>query len=270
MKVVWSKAFLDVYAEDEAAAGGRMESIFQQLEGWAKWVEAEEASEGQLLRCHTPAHLARVRKAGVDRLARLAAGGAVKAALLGREAPAFAAIRPPGHHASREHAWGSCYFNNLAVALSEVRARKLVRHALVLDIDLHVGDGTENILGGESWVSVLNPKSPSREGYLREVSDALESFRGDWISVSAGFDNHSADWGGLLTTDDYRLLGLDVGIRARILKAGCFAVLEGGYNHGILGENVRAFCHGLQQGWSKGASGHLDLEGQREGDGAVW
>lgn len=270
MKVVWGKAFLEVYAEDDAAAAGRMESIVERLEGWAKWVEPEAATEEQLLRCHSPAHLAWVRKVGVDRVARLAAGGAVQAALLGREAPAFAAVRPPGHHASREHAWGFCYFNNLAVALAELRSRGLVHRALVLDFDLHVGDGTENLLGEEDWVTVFNPKSPSREGYLSEISGALDVFKGDWLAVSAGFDNHSADWGGVLSTDDYRLIGLDVGIRARLLGAGCFAVLEGGYNHGMLGENVRAFCHGLHQGWTKGASGHLDRDREQEGDGAVW
>lgn len=270
MKVVWSEAFLSVYGEDAASAAGRIEAVVQELEGWAEWVPAAPATDEQLLRCHTVEHLNWVRGSGIDPIARLAAGGAVRAAHLGREKPSFALIRPPGHHAAREYAWGFCYYNNLAVALADLRSQSLVGRALVLDVDLHVGDGTEDILGAEEWVTIRNPKSPSREDYLRQVYDALYSFEGDWIAVSAGFDNHAADWGGLLMTEDYRLLGLDVGIRTRILKAGCFAVLEGGYNHGILGENVRAFCHGLEQGWEKGASGHLGGERDREGSGAVW
>jgi acetoin utilization deacetylase AcuC-like enzyme len=270
MKVVWSEEFLRVYSEEPAAAAGRMEAIVQELEGWAQWVAPVPATDEELLRCHTPEHLKWVQGEGVEKMARLAAGGAVLAAHLGREEPAFALIRPPGHHASRDHAWGFCYFNNLAVALVDLRSQGRVKSALVLDFGLHVGDGTEHILGREDWVTVLNPKSPARDGYLLAISEALEDFEGDTIAVSAGFDNHAADWGGLLTTEDYRLMGLDVGNRARILRAGCFAVLEGGYNHGILGENVRAFCHGLEQGWTKGASGHLDEAREQEGKGAVW
>jgi len=229
-----------------------------ELAGWTEWVEPEPASEEDLLRCHDAERLSRAREAGVFEVAALAAGGAMGAARLAQEHPAFALVRPPGHHASRTRAWGFCHFNNLAVALAERRAAGRVTGALVLDIDLHVGDGTEDILGGEDWVRVVNPGAYSRNEYLGQVIDGLESFDGNWIAVSAGFDNHSLDWGGLLHTADYELIGLQVGIRARSLGGHCFGVLEGGYNPQSLAEGVRAFCHGMDRGWAKGASGRVD------------
>ena len=254
MKVVWSEAFYPVYASDPAAAQGRMEAIVDQLEGWAEWVAPEPADEEALLRCHDPEHLEWVRRGGVYPVAALAAGGAIEAARIGRNEPAFALIRPPGHHASRARAWGFCYLNNIAIALMDLRAAGLVSEALLLDFDLHFGDGNVNILGDSTWVRIVNPGAPSREAYLSQVIEALDTFEGDSISVSAGFDNHVEDWGGLLHTADYELMGLQVGIRARALRAGSFSVLEGGYNHRVLGENVRAFLHGHQRGWLEGAS----------------
>jgi acetoin utilization deacetylase AcuC-like enzyme len=67
----------------------------------------------------------------------------------------------------------------------------------------------------------------------------------DIIGVSAGFDNHIEDWGGLLSTEDYRELGRITRNAAEKSKGGCFAVLEGGYNHQVLGKNVLAFLEGM-------------------------
>lgn len=255
MKVVWSESFRAVYGGDPASAAGRLDASVEGLQGWAEWVEPEAASEEQLLRCHGSRHLDWVRRQGVYEIASLAAGAAVKAAHLGREKPSFALCRPPGHHASADEAWGFCYFNNLAVAVRDLRADGVVRRVLVVDFDLHVGDGTVKLLGREDWVTIVNPDGHSRDAYLRQVYEAVEAFDGDCIAVSAGFDNHEADWGGLLRTGDYRLMGMDVGSRARALGAACFGVLEGGYNHGMLGENVHAFLHGLEEGWARGAAG---------------
>ncbi len=260
MKVTWSERFLRSYASDPAAREDRLETVVEELQGWAEWVDAKPATEEDLLRCHDRSRLEQVRGAGVYDIAVLATGGAVEAARIAEEDPAFALIRPPGHHASRSTAWGFCHFNNLAVALAERRAAGRVASALVLDVDLHFGDGTEQILGGEEWVQILNPGAYSRNEYLGQVVNGLEAFEGDWIAVSAGFDNHSLDWGGLLHTEDYELIGLQVGIRARALGGHCFGVLEGGYNPQSLAEGVRAFCHGMDRGWAKGASGMLDRQ----------
>ena len=65
------------------------------------------------------------------------------------------------------------------------------------------------------------------------------------IGVSAGFDNHRQDWGGLLTTEDYADMGRMVRDAARRNGGGCFAVLEGGYNPDVLGRNAVALMQGL-------------------------
>lgn len=258
MRVVWSRSFLAPYADDPGAREGRLDLVVEELEGWAEWVEPTPAPPDALLRCHGTERLEGARSEGVYEVAALAAGGAITASRLALQEPSFALVRPPGHHAHRDRAWGFCHFNNVAVALAERRARGELESALVLDIDLHYGDGTESILGGEAWVRIVNPGAPSRDAYLGQVMAALEGFEGDWIAVSAGFDGHSLDWGGLLHTEDYELIGLQVGVRARALGGHCFGVLEGGYHPQSLAESVRAFCHGMERGWAQGASGRAD------------
>jgi len=69
----------------------------------------------------------------------------------------------------------------------------------------------------------------------------------DIIGISAGFDNHREDWGGVLSTDNYREMGSMVRNASRNSGGGCFAILEGGYNHGVLGQNVMALIEGLEK-----------------------
>lgn len=254
MKVVWSPEFQRVYSGDPAAAPGRMEAVVGALQGWVEWVAPEPVLEGQILRCHSADYWARVGRAGLAAIAVLAAGASLGAARLGRTRPAFALVRPPGHHASRERAWGFCHLNNLAIALQDLQAEGQIERALVVDFDLHFGDGTADVLGNAEWATLLNPGAPTRAAYLSQVASALHRFDGDCIALSAGFDNHLHDWGGLLHTEDYRQIGLLAGSRARWLGATCFGVLEGGYNHAALGESVRAFLGGLDRGWQEGGS----------------
>lgn len=253
MKVLYSSTFTRVYTSDPAAEPGRMEAIVEAIKGWADFVEIVPASREQIARAHSESHIQYVIQRGLFDIAALAAGGALQAARIGLQEPAFGLIRPPGHHASRSSCWGFCYFNNMAIALLGLRAEGLISSALVLDIDLHFGDGTVNILGGEDWVRICNPSARDREAYLEEVEDALNKERVDIIGVSAGFDFHQDDWGGLLLTDDYKAIGKMVAQRARANKGGCFGILEGGYNHRVLGQNVAAFLEGLELGFrSKG------------------
>lgn len=97
------------------------------------------------------------------------------------------------------------------------------------------------------WVEILNPESRNRNTYLDEVQRALDATTADVVAVSAGFDHHVQDWGGLLTTEDYRTMGGWVRMAARRNNGGCFGILEGGYNHSVLGENVLAFLEGLEE-----------------------
>ncbi|MBW1989909.1 MAG: histone deacetylase family protein [Deltaproteobacteria bacterium] len=249
MKVFFHQDFYRVYTSDPAAAAGRMESVVSALEGEADFLEPAPASREEILAAHTPAHVRQVETMGLYGIAALAAGGAVAAARAGMEAPAFAAIRPPGHHASADSAWGFCFFNNMAVALLSLKNQGLIQTAHVLDFDLHFGDGNVNILKPLGWVSIHNPDAADRAGYLDQVEQELSVAEADVFAVSAGFDNHMDDWGGTLATEDYQEMGRMAAAAAKKRGAGCFGVLEGGYNHAMLGQNALAFVKGMQEGW---------------------
>ena len=80
---------------------------------------------------------------------------------------------------------------------------------------------------------------------MDEVAREMDRCKVDLIGISAGFDNHEMDWGGTLRSDDYKEIGRLVRSAARRFKGGCFALLEGGYNHSVLGQNVMALIEGL-------------------------
>ena len=245
MKVVYSERYKDVYTTDPAAAAGRIEAIEFALQGKVTFMEPQQASEEDILKVHTPDHVRSVEREGVYDIAALAAGGAIMAAEIGLIEPCFAVIRPPGHHASSGSAWGFCYFNNMSVALEKIKRAGKIKKAFILDFDLHYGDGNVNILGSKGYVSILNPTAHNRIDYLESVERNLSQTDADMIAVSAGFDNHEQDWGGLLITEDYLYMGKLVRQAARRNSGGCFGILEGGYNHSVLGKNVLAFLEGL-------------------------
>lgn len=245
MKVVFHDDFHQQYTSDPAAAEGRMAAIVAVIGPHVEIVNAEPASEAEIVAAHRESHVASVRNSGLYPMAALAAGGAIQAARIGLDEPAFGLIRPPGHHASADSAWGFCYFNNMAIALLALQREGLIGKALIVDIDLHFGDGTVNILATKEWVKVYNPMERTRGEYVREVGHILSAVEVDLIGVSAGFDHHIDDWGGLLATEDYFAIGALVSMAARACGAGCFAVLEGGYNHDVLGHNVAALIDGL-------------------------
>lgn len=248
MKVVFYEDFHQMYASDPAAASGRIAAVVKAVKKKATFVEAVPAEADDILAAHTPAHIADVKREGVYEIAALAAGGAIQAAEIGLTEPCFGLIRPPGHHASAGSAWGFCYFNNMAIALERLRRKGAIRTAFVLDFDLHFGDGTVNILGGKGYATIFNPSYHDRVAYVQAVREHLGAGEWDIIGVSAGFDNHEADWGGLLTTDDYREMGRLVRQASLRNNGGCFAILEGGYNHQVLGGNVLAFIEGMEEG----------------------
>ena len=248
MKVVFHENFYPVYTSDPAAAAGRMEAVVNAIKPYVTFVSAEPAAPADISAVHTGDHVEHVRESGLYPISSLAAGGAVMAAEIGRIEPCFGLIRPPGHHASADSAWGFCYFNNMAIALEKLKRDGKIKSAYVLDIDLHYGDGNVNILEHKEYVTVVNVESHRREAYLESVAEELEDCRADIIGISAGFDYHEKDWGGLLKTEDYLEIGRQVRTAARRCGGGCFAILEGGYNHRVLGENVLALIKGLSGG----------------------
>jgi acetoin utilization deacetylase AcuC-like enzyme len=245
MKVVFHEDFYQVYTSDPAAAAGRMEAVVDEISSRAEFVQAKPASESQIALVHETAHIESVRNMGLFHMAALAAGGAIQAATIGLTEPCFGLIRPPGHHASAGSCWGFCYFNNMAVALAVLKSRGVIDTAHVLDIDLHFGDGTVNILGHRDYVTVQNVEAGDRRAFLDEISQAMATCQADIIGISAGFDNHQEDWGGLLRTADYFEIGRMVRESASTSGGGHFAILEGGYNHQVLGANTMALIDGM-------------------------
>ncbi len=245
MKVFFHDDFYQVYTSDPASKEGRMEAVVEVINPVAEFITAEPASESDILAVHTESHVNNVRYQGLYSIAALAAGGAVQAAELGLVEPCFALVRPPGHHASQDTSWGFCYFNNMAIAIASLKNRNKIKAAYILDIDLHYGDGNVNILEDSGYVTIYNVETNNRNDYLEEVSRELENCHTDIIGVSAGFDNHREDWGGLLETRDYYNIGKNVRAAAKRCHGGCFAILEGGYNHDVLGQNVLALIKGM-------------------------
>lgn len=157
-------------------------------------------------------------------------------------------IRPPGHHASRSSSWGFCYFNNVAVAVEKLRKEGRIKETLIVDIDLHYGDGTANIFASSPDVTYFHPNGLNRQAFLDELFRFLAARKQffDILALSAGFDRHEHDWGGMLKTEDYHSIGKIVKeFAADKCNGRRFAVLEGGYNHSFLGKNVRSLLEGM-------------------------
>jgi|YelNatPaOPRAMG01_1025707.scaffolds.fasta_scaffold04651_5 acetoin utilization deacetylase AcuC-like enzyme len=250
MKIIFHERFYDVYAREPAAAPGRMEAIVSALGQEMPFINAEPATEEDIALVHTNDHIARIKNSpDLYEISLLAVGAAIKASVLAMQGePAFALLRPPGHHASPNSCWGFCYFNNIAIAIKKLFHKGLIKRALLLDIDLHFGDGTANSFSGFPEVDYFHPESSERKDFLAKIEKHLQKSSAiDILAVSAGFDRHQEDWGGLLTTDDYRTIGNLVKTYAQKFCHGRrFGVLEGGYNHQVLGQNVRAFLEGLK------------------------
>ncbi|HOV78830.1 MAG TPA: histone deacetylase family protein [Bacillota bacterium] len=245
MKIVFHERYLDVYTRDPAAEKGRLDGIVEELTDIYEFVEPEPAEEQDILLVHSPFHLEHIRKrGGLYEYAALAAGGAVKAAELAvRGEPSFALIRPPGHHAGRNSCWGFCWFNNVAIAVEKLRTNKMVNKVLIVDIDLHFGDGTNDIFAHVPDVTYHHLDDiGGLDRCLKENGDC------ELVAVSAGFDRHVDDWGGTLYTEDYAAIGkMIAGYARRVCSGRLFAALEGGYNHKVLGKNVKALLQGFEQ-----------------------
>jgi acetoin utilization deacetylase AcuC-like enzyme len=250
MKIIFHERFYEVYTADPAAAAGRVEAIVEALGNDFEFVKPPAASEEDLALVHMPDQVQRVKRSKhIYEIGMLSAGGAILAAELAWEGdPAFGLIRPPGHHASPDSCWGFCYFNNIAIAVKKLMKKGRVKKALILDFDLHFGDGTENSFQGLPQVVYFHPEGSDGQEFVAQVQRRFEQAKDfDILAVSAGFDRHVEDWGGLLTTEHYGTIGSLIKTYSQKLCQGRrFAVLEGGYNHSVLGPNVRAFLEGMK------------------------
>jgi len=234
-----------------------------------EFLEPKPASDADLLRVHSKDWIDRVKQGGyfdgdtpggedIFEYANLSAGAAIIAA----KAKAFSLMRPPGHHAGTNGramlapTLGFCYLNNVAIGV-----RSLNRPTLILDIDGHHGNGTEEIFKGDPKVKVISLhrvgiypgtgyesdqnclnfaffSEPGDEKYLATLDKALsqvDTRNIEVVAISAGFDCHKGDLASLgLTSSGFQ----QIGKRIRNLGKHTFGVLEGGYVGEDVGEDL--------------------------------
>ena len=196
---------------------------------------------------------------------------ATDAVMAGEIENAFCAVRPPGHHATRNKAQGFCFFNNVSVAAKYALERYHLQRVAVVDFDVHHGDGTENILAGDMRAlmvgifqhpfypfcgdqnpaaNMLNVPIPAytRGMDIREIIEMswiprLEEFQPEMIFIRAGFDAHREDDMGQLglTEQDFAWITQRIkDIAKRYSKGRIVSLLEGGYVMSPLARSVEA------------------------------
>jgi acetoin utilization deacetylase AcuC-like enzyme len=253
MKIIFHDKFYGSdYAENGASMPGRMEAIMSAIasEPGFEIIRPESASEDELLLAHTKAYIDSVKaNSPLYEMAALSAGAAIAGANIGARGEAsFACIRPPGHHAAKDSAWGSCVFSNMAIALLQLKQKLKIGSAFVLDFDAHTGDGTKEVLSFWDRCVVLNPYAEDGESYIKEIETAIRGIQSvDIVGVCAGFDSYEKDLGKKLATFDFYRIGVIMKHFAeKASNRRRFAILEGGYYLPDLGRNVLAFCQGFQ------------------------
>ncbi|MDO9573631.1 MAG: histone deacetylase family protein [Candidatus Contubernalis sp.] len=254
MKVVFHDKFLATYTRDPAASHGRLDPALEAVKEHHTLITPQPCLDDEVLLVHTLQHLEDVKyEEYVYKTALLAAGATINASEIAMEGDySFALCRPPGHHASPDSCWGFCYFNNIAIAVQKLLAEGKINSALIIDFDLHFGDGTSNTFAENENVEYYHVKGENRSSFVDNLQIYLDKASpADIVAVSAGFDRHYSDWGHMLYTEDYHTIGFMLGNYARINCQGrLFAALEGGYNPGSLGDGIMAFLRGLED--SKG------------------
>jgi acetoin utilization deacetylase AcuC-like enzyme len=215
----------------------------------------------------------------VARLAAGAANAAVDAVLGGHAKNALCLIRPPGHHATPDRSMGFCLINNIALAAHHALAKHQLNRILIVDWDVHHGNGTQDIFYAEPRVQFLSihrygqgfypgtgaadetgtgkglghtcnvplPAATPRPEYFDAFSRALErcasKIRPELVLISAGFDAHRLDPIGRLgleVEDFAKLTKRTMDVANVHCQGRVVSCLEGGYNIKVLAECVEA------------------------------
>ena len=266
MKIIFSRSCLGYSMPGHPESPERVMDSYGFLKGKHEFVEPSPATEKHVLLAHTRTLLDSVKNGmlqdpdtpayqDIYDHALLSAGSAIRAMKLSMDGEsAFSLMRPPGHHAGRDFLGGFCYFNNIAIAVKAAQEYHGIGRVLIVDIDCHHGNGTQDIFLGDSKVMYISlHQSPLYPGigkhseknclnyplpigttggeYLKVLSIALEKasvFSPELIGVSSGFDAYKYD--------PITNMGLDLGTYRKIgeliagLGAPTFSVLEGGYS----------------------------------------
>ncbi len=281
--------------EGHPESPARLEAILAELRSWVPreqlcWHDAAPATDAELLRVHPRRHLDRL--AALDRqgggridadttmstrsyeAAGHAAGAAVLAARLAIDgAPAFAAIRPPGHHATADRAMGFCLLNNVVVAARAALTDVGLDRVLIVDWDVHHGNGTQALVEQDARIryvslhqwplypgtgraeergvgnvfNVPRPPGRPRAEYVTALAAAVARATDGWtpqlMLISAGFDAMAGDplAGFTLEPEDYATWIADW----RDVGAPIASVLEGGYVPHRLAAAVAAHLRAL-------------------------
>ena len=307
VQLIYDPAYLTHNTGDHPENARRLEAILRVLgtdEALSRKVgrlKPKPAAREDITRCHREELIRGIEdmaKQGVEyidvdtrispesfEVARLAAGAAIAAvdAVMKEEGGrAFGLIRPPGHHATISKAMGFCLFNNAAIGARYAQAKYGVERVLIIDWDVHHGNGTQEIFwtdptvfyfsthqypyypgtgaanergGGKGEGFTLNvplrAATPARD-HRQSFTDALREIEGkfhpDLIIISAGFDSKRGDpLGGLMLEDtDFSEMTKEVLRIAEKHGAGrVVGLLEGGYNLDLLGNSVRSHISAL-------------------------
>ncbi len=219
-------------------------------DGGFEFIAPRSAEKDEILLAHSQEYYAAAGSGQKSfAMGLLAAGAAITAAEISMYGdPAFACLRPPGHHAGRDATWGYCVFCNMGVALLSLKSRKMIDSAFILDFDAHTGDGTKDVLKNWSQCRILNPYRETGADYIKEIMEVTADISAvDIVGVCAGFDTYEKDVGRKLATFDFYQIGvLMKKFALRAANGRRFAVLEGGYYLPDLGKNVLAFCQGFR------------------------